>query len=754
MRKCLLPVVAALLMASSSLASAKGLATLSAPSGERLQIPPPAIPDAVLYDQMDNDTGNAITSQDFETGNDALDSQLADDFVVPSPGWTITSVDVAGQSSGPAASYHVFFYANAGGLPGALVESRLNQTFTGSSSVSITLSPAVSLPPGAYWLAVQARQDLVPNGQWWWEERSVASGMPGVWENPGDGFGTGCTTWTVKATCFGGTSAGPDQMFRLNGSVNGANWTNAASLPIDVYGASATAANGKLYAGGGYSFSGGADVNNFQVWDPDTDSWTPLAPVPDTSATMAAMVYGHNGKIYMIGGENVASGTVVATTRIYDIASNTWSTGAAMPDFRSFAGYGYYDGGIFIAGGYSTGFVDSGHNTTWRYDIAADSWNASLATMPVTLGGFGSGVIDDVLYVAGGRDVGGQYPGVYAYNIDSDSWSTVTAMPGPNNVPGAAIFSGQLWIYGGGNPFSSPEAAALPDAPDTANTCWAYEPQTAVWSNCPSLLQARSFDAGAAVRNVPVAVGGYNGSSTTASVEINATSPGIQPDGSGHRLVVSGETNGFVPNNFTRVESLNLVEYTYASSRPATHDFALFDTHDPWSFTVLKDAIAHAGHTYTEFGPANLAGFPFSDYRVVILNWDDTNLADFDSAYEAAIPALEDYMRAGGVVWVQAATQANIGDFISLPFGGQLNQEFHGQNFIVDQASPTVTGMSNPVHGTSASHTAASGIPAAAHAIKLTEDAFGAPTLYELSAIIFVDGFESGDTSRWSATVP
>ena len=41
-----------------------------------------------------------------------------------------------------------------------------------------------------------------------------------------------------------------------------------------------------------------------------------------------------------------------------------------LPDVRAFAGYGYYHGGIFIAGGYSTGNVDSGQNTLWRYDFA------------------------------------------------------------------------------------------------------------------------------------------------------------------------------------------------------------------------------------------------------------------------------------------------------------------------------------------------------------------------------------------------
>ena len=44
-------------------------------------------------------------------------------------------------------------------------------------------------------------------------------------------------------------------------------------------------------------------------------------------------------------------------TRIYDIATNTWTTGANMPDVHSFAAGGYIPatGKIYIISGYNTG---------------------------------------------------------------------------------------------------------------------------------------------------------------------------------------------------------------------------------------------------------------------------------------------------------------------------------------------------------------------------------------------------------------
>lgn len=183
----------------------------------------PAAPLVVLYDQTDDPQGAGvfnITSQDFEAANDQFDAQAADDFVVPLGTWSIESVDVIGtyQGTGIAASFHVYFYADAAGLPGALLESRLLQPYTGAAGeASITLTPPVVLPVGTYWVSVQARQDFTPDGQWFWDNRATAAHSAAAWQNPGDGFGTGCTTWGVRTVCLD-TQVGADQLFRLNGT--------------------------------------------------------------------------------------------------------------------------------------------------------------------------------------------------------------------------------------------------------------------------------------------------------------------------------------------------------------------------------------------------------------------------------------------------------------------------------------------------------------------------------------------------------
>ena len=185
----------------------------------------------VLYDQTDGDAGfnHWVISQDYTAELDSRDSQAADDFVVPSPGWSIESLDVVYYHGGGSVpqSIHVFFYADAGDLPGALVASRPGQAYTWAccyGTASISLSPPVALEPGNYWVSVQAEQG-VGGGYWYWGNRLSSTNDPAVWRNPGGGFPLyfcTSTTWTARQSCWD-DELGPDQIFRLRGELAGLN---------------------------------------------------------------------------------------------------------------------------------------------------------------------------------------------------------------------------------------------------------------------------------------------------------------------------------------------------------------------------------------------------------------------------------------------------------------------------------------------------------------------------------------------------
>jgi len=309
-------------------------------------------------------------------------------------------------------------------------------------------------------------------------------------------------------------------------------WTEAAPAAMDHFGGFMDTDGTYGYEGGGYSFNTGDNITNFGRFDPVANSWTPLAPVPDFDNGQASAVYAPNvGKLFVFGGSEFALGTVSNVTRIYDIATNKWSTGAPMPDVRAFMGSGYFNGKIYLVGGYTTGNVDPAFAQVWEYDPAANTWNTSRRSMPLALGGAGSGVINGHLYIAGGRDINNtNYNTLYDYDIAADTWTQRANLPEGTNVPSSAVIGGQLWIVGGGNPFlgsdAFPRAGQKGDAPDTSNTLQIYDPATNSWSTGPSMNEFRSFAAGCAIGNTAVAVGGYDGAFTLASVEVNVASCG------------------------------------------------------------------------------------------------------------------------------------------------------------------------------------------------------------------------------------
>ena len=182
----------------------------------------PKNPQVVLYDQYDNASAIGTFSSTFTDFPD-FSSDLADDFVVPTgQTWNVQSIDADGAYflfNGPANSFNVFFYADNAGLPGAQVYSATNQPFSVvGTTFSVTLPSIAVLTEGTYWVEIQANMTFLPNGAWLWRDRTVQSNQGAAWQNPGGGFGV-CPTWAVKTTCV--PTGGPDQVFRLNGTIGG-----------------------------------------------------------------------------------------------------------------------------------------------------------------------------------------------------------------------------------------------------------------------------------------------------------------------------------------------------------------------------------------------------------------------------------------------------------------------------------------------------------------------------------------------------
>src|SRR6266536_3989336 len=183
----------------------------------------PKAPQVVLYDQYNNAGANATLSATF-TDFPTFSSDLADDFVVPGgQTWNVDSIDADGvyfNGPGPATNWNVFIYTDSSTLPGTLVYSTVNQPVSVvGTTFTVNLSPAAVLSPGTYWIELQANMTFGTEGEWGWTDRTVQANSGAAFRNPGGGFGCG-TGWARKPVCVP-TTSGPDQVWRINGTIGG-----------------------------------------------------------------------------------------------------------------------------------------------------------------------------------------------------------------------------------------------------------------------------------------------------------------------------------------------------------------------------------------------------------------------------------------------------------------------------------------------------------------------------------------------------
>jgi hypothetical protein len=173
---------------------------------------------SVLYDQTSNDSGGSTSSQAL---GGTSSTQAADDFTVPAgTHWIIQEVDALGPFfNGVAPSVQVSIYKDKDHKPkkNPLYSAAIVPGGDGSEFVLSLGEKGVKLKPGHYWLSVVANASA-GDGEWFWENQTTGTteGDPAVWQNPGDRWNTGCTSWTVESQCTA-TPLG-DHMFVLRGT--------------------------------------------------------------------------------------------------------------------------------------------------------------------------------------------------------------------------------------------------------------------------------------------------------------------------------------------------------------------------------------------------------------------------------------------------------------------------------------------------------------------------------------------------------
>lgn len=159
-----------------------------------------------------------------------------------------------------------------------------------------------------------------------------------------------------------------------------------------------------------------------------------------TSRNWSGITY-YDGKIYVVAGGT--SGVVYGNLQIYDIASNTWTTGAVVPTNRDLPIVHAYNNKIYVIAGKNTNAVDI-------YDISSNTWSLG-ANCPGTGQAGTSALVDNEIHVIG-LYYGSTNGNHYVYNIDTDSWTTLSdTMPNIRTHSTGGLYKNRIISIGGGS---------------------------------------------------------------------------------------------------------------------------------------------------------------------------------------------------------------------------------------------------------------------------------------------------------------
>ncbi len=244
-------------------------------------------------------------------------------------------------------------------------------------------------------------------------------------------------------------------------------WRQKAGLihPSGIYrGAGCT--DGRYYylVGGWNGISGhNGPQSNFYRYDPMSDSWTELAPIPFPAANHCAVYHPGRHRIYVIGGYD--GHNPMSNNQEYDISSNTWTQRRSLPDtVAGTAGVALGDD-IYIVSSTSV------QSKLFRYNIGTNSWyREEDHPQGVSYGQMVE--LDGKLYYAGSWPAGKNF---HRYDPNTSTWESLPPMPVGRHGLGLATFDRRVYAYGGAQTWKK------------GNWVTVFDSRTGLWSVMSSM---------------------------------------------------------------------------------------------------------------------------------------------------------------------------------------------------------------------------------------------------------------------------
>ena len=261
----------------------------------------------------------------------------------------------------------------------------------------------------------------------------------------------------------------PDVIGDAPGAPTSPGWSRGSPMPTPREGAFGAVLGGQLYVAGGNAGLFQGDSSVLERYDPATDTWTSHSPMRSTRAEGVAVVAG--GKLFAIGGRgrdasecpgaNTETNAPCTSVEAYDPTTDAWTPVVPLPKPLAGLGAAVVGDTIYVVGGRSgpTPGVGQPSNDVYRLDLSTGQWadgpDIVVAGVPYPRMDIQATVATgSQLYVFGGT-LGFNEPSeatVLALDTTAGEWSRVADMPTPRRNAIAGACGGGVFVIGGLGP--------------------------------------------------------------------------------------------------------------------------------------------------------------------------------------------------------------------------------------------------------------------------------------------------------------
>jgi N-acetylneuraminic acid mutarotase len=271
-------------------------------------------------------------------------------------------------------------------------------------------------------------------------------------------------------------------------------WTTLEHMPTIRNGLGVAVVDGKIYAIGGYN---GTALNTNEMYDPATSTWTTKEPMPTARYGFGIAVV--DDKIYVIGG-NTCYDSWTTSNEVYDPVTDTWETKTSIPVAGMAMSANVVNGEIYLISGlemYYLPWYNLDENQV--YDPKTDLW-ATKTPIPNPVFDYASAVVDDKIYIIGGRDIASdpdEQNFTQIYEPETDTWNSGKSVPIAINGQAAVATLGVF----------APKRIHLLKS----SLHYVYDPENDSWTQETPMLTSRSGTGVAVVNDEIYVIGGYDG---------------------------------------------------------------------------------------------------------------------------------------------------------------------------------------------------------------------------------------------------